>query len=380
MSTSHADADMGTAAGVSTGNAAESSLNFIPRGAILQEFKVAGHNIVQNFPEANLYETVPHPHFGETIGRTTNRIKAGKIHNLNGKTYELAQNNGGNNLHGGPTGWGRRDWEGPKAVNRKGKEGVEFKYLSRDGEEGFPGDIQARVWYMAAMEDGKTVLEVEYEAELVGDECEETVIGMTNHRYFQAISSSLDFLPAASGTDVFITSYFNLNLPSTTVADTIVTLGTNLHLEIAPDGIPTGRIITFPTVPSTPNTPFTLTVSEPDPDDCFIMNPNPSSVPIDTRSLPPKQLITMYHPNTGLHLVINSTEPAFQFYAGRFVDVPEVETSGGVKVAARGKRCGICVEPSRYVNAAGREEWRGMCRLRKGEVFGARTIYQAWKD
>ena len=62
------------------------------------------------------------------------------------------------------------------------------------------------------------------------------------------------------------------------------------------------------------------------------------------------------------------------------MDVPEAETGEGVKVVARGKRCGICVEPSRYVDAAGREEWRGMCRLRKGEVFGAKTIYKAWKD
>ena len=169
------------------GNEAESSFTFIARGAIIQEFKVAGVNIVQNFPEARLYDTVSHPHFGETIGRTTNRIKDGKIYNLNGKTYELAQNNGGNNLHGGPAGWGKRDWKGPKPVNRNGREGVEFKYLSKDGEEGYPGTVEARVWYVAAMEEGKTVLEVEYEAELVGDECEETVVGMTNHRYLQTV-------------------------------------------------------------------------------------------------------------------------------------------------------------------------------------------------
>ena len=161
---------------------AESAFTFLPRGALIQEFKVAGHNIVQNFPEASLYSTVPHPHFGETVGRTTNRIKDAKIHNLNGKTYELNANNNGNALHGGPTGWGKRQWEGPKPVNRNGREGVEFRYVSKDGEEGSPGTVEARVWYTAGMEEEKTVLEVEYEAELVGDECEETVVGMTNHR------------------------------------------------------------------------------------------------------------------------------------------------------------------------------------------------------
>lgn len=67
-------------------------------------------------------------------------------------------------------------------MNRNAREGVEFRYLSKDGEEGYPGTVEARVWYTAGIEEGKTVLEVEYEAELVGDECEETVVGMTNHR------------------------------------------------------------------------------------------------------------------------------------------------------------------------------------------------------
>lgn len=167
---------------------AESAFTFIPRGASIQEFRVAGHNLVQNFPEAALYASVPHPYIGETIGRTTNRIKGAVIHNLNGKTYKLNANNGENNLHGGVVGWGSREWDGPKAVSKRGKEGVMFRYLSPDGEEGFPGTVEARVWYVAGMEEGKTVLEVEYEVELVGDECEETVVGITNHRYLPTIS------------------------------------------------------------------------------------------------------------------------------------------------------------------------------------------------
>lgn len=162
---------------------AESAFTFIPRGAAIQEFKVAGHNIVQNFPEAALYASVPHPYFGETIGRTTNRIKGAAIHNLNGKSHDLNANSGEHNLHGGLLGWGRREWEGPSKVVRGGKEGVFFRYVSQDGEEGFPGTVEARVWYVAEKEKGKTVLIVEYEVELVGDECEETVVGVTNHRY-----------------------------------------------------------------------------------------------------------------------------------------------------------------------------------------------------
>ena len=174
-----------------SGPHAGSAFTFLPRGAAIQEFNVAGHNIVQNFPEAALYELIPHPHFGETVGRTTNRIKGAVLHNLNSNTYHLNANDGEHSLHGGPTGWGKRTWEGPQKVERRGKDGIFFRHVSKDGEEGFPGTVEARVWYVAGMEKGKTVLDVEYEVELVGDECEETVVGVTNHRYGLSLSLSL---------------------------------------------------------------------------------------------------------------------------------------------------------------------------------------------
>lgn len=164
-------------------NPSESAFKFLSQGALLQEFIVDGTNIVLGFPTPELYRSHNAPYFGETIGRTTNRIRDAKINDLNGKEYALYANDGPNCLHGGKEGWGKRAWDGPKPVNRNGREGVYFSYLSKDGEEGYPGTVEGRVWYTAGKEDGgKTVLEIEYEAELVGDECEETVIGMTNHR------------------------------------------------------------------------------------------------------------------------------------------------------------------------------------------------------
>lgn len=70
--------------------------------------------------------------------------------------------------------------------------------VSPDGEEGFPGTVEATVWYVAGMQDGKTVLEMEYEVELVGDECEETVVGVTNHRYSQRLLRLIRLFDAAS--------------------------------------------------------------------------------------------------------------------------------------------------------------------------------------
>ena len=161
------------------------AFTFLPQGGIIQEFKVGGKNIVLGFPSASTYKTASHPYFGENIGRVANRIQGAKI-NLNGKSYSLAANNGPNTLHGGKEGWGHKDFEGPTPTQRNGKEAVLFKYLSKDGEEGFPGTVELRLWYIGSLEKDegveKTSLEIEYEVELVGNECEETAVSVTNHR------------------------------------------------------------------------------------------------------------------------------------------------------------------------------------------------------
>lgn len=173
----------------STVSSKESNVTFLPLGANIQEFKIKGRNIVLNFPTEELYVKYNAPYFGETIGRVANRISGAKINNLNGQSYQLVQNNGPNSLHGGENGFGKQKFEGPTPVNRNGKEAVLFKYLSPDGDQGYPGDLELRVWYSASMEAEKTVLEIEYEAELVGDDnAKETVVGITNHRWDGALA------------------------------------------------------------------------------------------------------------------------------------------------------------------------------------------------
>jgi aldose 1-epimerase len=163
-----------------------SAFTFLPLGAIIREFNVNGKNIVQGFDTAEQYKKYNGPYFGETIGRIANRVSNAKIDNLNGKSYSLPVNNGPNSLHGGEKGWGKHEFEGPSTVERNGKETTFFKYVSKNGEEGYPGTVEVRVWYTQAKEkvDGvqQEVLYIEYEAELIGDEVEETAISMTNHR------------------------------------------------------------------------------------------------------------------------------------------------------------------------------------------------------
>ncbi len=163
--------------------ASDSGFSFLPQGAIIQEFKVAGHNIVLGFPKPEPYAE-DSPFFGETIGRIANRVKNAEF-SLNGKSYKLAANEGPTHIHGGVEGWGKKKFDGPQPVNRNGKEAVQFTYVSPDGEEGYPGTVELQVWYTAfnEEEDGvvKTVLETEYEAQLVGDSTEETIANITNH-------------------------------------------------------------------------------------------------------------------------------------------------------------------------------------------------------
>jgi aldose 1-epimerase len=81
------------------------------------------------------------------------------------------------------------------------------------------------------------------------------------------------------------------------------------------------------------------------------------------------------HAETGIYLEVLTTEPAFQFYTGKYINVPAAKGA-----PARKARAGFCVEPSRYVNAVNVDEWRGMTVLRMGEVYGGRIAYKSWKD
>ncbi|KAF2704191.1 galactose mutarotase-like protein [Pleomassaria siparia CBS 279.74] len=331
--------------------ASSETFTFLPLGAIIQEFNINGRNIVQGFTTAEQYKQHNAPFFGETIGRIANRVSNAKINDLNGKSYQLAINNGPNSLHGGDLGWGKREWEGPEAVARNGKEATLFKYTSKHGEEGYPGTVKVKVWYAQEKEQDagveKEVLHIEFEAELVGDEVEETAINVTNHSYFILGDNN-----SISGTEV--------------------TLITNKYQVVDDGGIPTGPIEEYSGV--TANKTFTLGEKEPDIDDCFVVNTNPSTVPVDTRKEPLQKVASFYHPDTKLHLEISTTEPAFQFYTGKYIDVPAVDG-----LPARGARSGFCVEPSRYVNAINIPEYRDMMVLKKGEVYGCKIVYRGWE-
>ncbi|KAG6060929.1 hypothetical protein E4U32_003189 [Claviceps aff. humidiphila group G2b] len=340
---------------------ADQPCTFLRLGAIIQSIKVNDTNIVLGFPNEQKYAQHNSPHFGETIGRVANRIRGARLNDVNGKSYPLVANDGPNTLHGGIRGWGKRMWIGPMLVsdrevpgvaNLQDPETVVFSLISEDGDQGFPGKVEAQVTYTTGTQIDETgkkivILGIEYEAELV-DGADETPINLTNH------------------------SYFNLS-GDATIDGTVVKLSTNAQLPNDEQSIPTGPPVPHPDLDTTK--PFTLTATGPKIDRCFTKVTDPASVPIDTRDQPLTLDLTASHPKTGIHLEVWSTEPSYQFYTGDFTNVPAADG-----VSAKGPRSAFCCEPGRWINAVNVPEWKSMVMVKKGEKFGSRIVYKAWLD
>jgi len=116
-----------------------------------------------------------HPLFGSTVGRYANRI-GGAQFTLNGKLITLAKNSGRNSIHGGPNGFHKQIWKATAIETAEGP-AVKMTYLSADGEEGFPGNLNVTVTFTLTR---SNELRIDYEATTDKD----TVVNLTNHSYF----------------------------------------------------------------------------------------------------------------------------------------------------------------------------------------------------
>lgn len=141
-------------------------------GARLVELVYNGVNVIVSFPTLEDYFVAPKFYHGATIGRYANRIKNGEF-KLHETIYTLRVNNGANHLHGGPTGFHARVWE----VAAQTENSVTLRYLSVDGEEGYPGNLDVTVTFTAREDDA---LEIVYKATSDAS----TPFNITNHAYF----------------------------------------------------------------------------------------------------------------------------------------------------------------------------------------------------
>lgn len=132
-------------------------------------------NVALTLDSVEDFLTTEHPFFGVTAGRVANRIANAQF-TLDGEVYDLAKTNGDNHLHGGKVGFDKKVWT-PETYSTDSAVGVKMSYLSPDGEEGYPGNLQTTLWMELHADN---TLRIRYES--TTDQA--TLVNLTNHTYF----------------------------------------------------------------------------------------------------------------------------------------------------------------------------------------------------
>ena len=281
--------------------------------------------------------TKSNPYFGALIGRYGNRIGKARF-TLGGKEYKLAANNGVNHLHGGVKGYDKVLWE---ARPLSGEEpALELHYLSKDGEEGYPGNLDVKAVYTVTNENG---LKVEFTATTD----KETVVNLTHHSYFN-LAGKGDIL----GHEVMI------NSDKTTPVDSGL--------------IPTGELRPVKGTPFDFNTPTAIgaRIGQDDEqlkfgkgyDHNWVINKSEGDLALMAR---------VYEPTSGRILEVLSTEPALQFYSGNFLDGTLTGKGGWVYQF----RNGFCMEPQHYPDSPNEPKFPSTV-LKPGETYRNTIIYR----
>ncbi|MBQ8423275.1 MAG: galactose mutarotase [Coprobacter sp.] len=292
-------------------------------------------DVVLGFDNINDYVTIPSD-FGAAIGRYGNRINQGRI-TLDGKEYQLSQNNYGHCLHGGEKGWQYQVYEARQLDNQT----LELVMRSPDGDNGFPGNVEAKVTYTLT-DDNAIVLA--YEATTDAP----TVINLTNH------------------------SYFNLSgNPAKSVLDHMLTVSADGFTPVDATFMTTGEIAAVEGTPMDFRT-ATAIGARMHIDDEQLRNGNgyDHNWVLNTGCDPEKTALYMVSPESGISLSIRTNEPGIQIYSGNFLD-GTVKGKGGIVYNCR---AGICLETQHYPDSPNKPQWPSPV-LRPGEKYESLCIF-----
>ena len=289
------------------------------------------------------YDTLPEyvddlSYFGCVVGRYANRIAGGRF-TLNGVEYILTANERWNHLHGGIKGFSKVVWEA-RVVERAGSAGVSLSYLSRDGDEGYPGNLRAEVTYLLTEDDE---LRIEYEATTDRD----TVVNLSHHSYFNL----------AGGGDI-------LSHELTLLADSFTPVDGEL--------IPTGELRSVTGTPMDFTAPTTIGERiEADDEQLEIAGGYDHNWVLKREGSGLSLAARVHHPVTGRTMEMSTTEPGIQFYSGNQL----LTHISGKRGRRFGPRHGLCLEAQHFPDSPNRPEFPSTV-LREGETYRQTTVYR----
>lgn len=294
---------------------------------------IQGHDNIQDAIDS------PEPFLSTLVGRYGNRIAKGKF-TLEGKEYSLSINNGPNHLHGGPTGFHARVWD----AEQLSENSLKLHYLSADGEEGFPGNLDMTVVYTFTDENE---LVIDY----TGTTDKTTVVNMTNHGFFS------------------LTGIAN---PTPTIEDLECEINADYYVPIDDTSIPTGEIESVKGTPFDFTTPHAVgeridadhiqTKRGAGYDHCFVLNKKqPGELTFAARVVEPK---------SGRMMEVYTTEPGVQVYTDNWADGYK-----GQHGATFPRRSAICFEAQHFPDSPNHPYFPSVV-LKPGEVYTQKTIYK----
>lgn len=288
--------------------------------------------IVLGFETLDEYVHNPR-YFGALIGRHANRIARGRF-SLNGVEYQLPCNNGANHLHGGFKGFDKRVWDVGESENS-----LHLTYFSKDGEEGYPGNVTAAVDY--------TLLDNELRIDYRATTDRDTIVNLTNHSYFNL-----------RGEGTILDHHLVLNADSfTPVSKDLIPNGEIRSVEATPMDFRKGKAIGVQIRDSYDQLGFTGGY-----DHNFVLNDYDGSLRFAGR---------VYESSTGRVLEVLTTQPGMQFYSGNFLD----GTLVGRNQVTYVKYAGLCLEPQHFPDAPNHSSFPSTV-LRPGEEYKQTTVFR----
>ena len=325
------------------------TVKFISYGGIITDIDVPDRwgrvgNVVLGFKNLADYET-KNPYFGALIGRYGNRIGAAKF-TLNGAEYKLAANNGPNSLHGGNKGFDKVVWKVEPLQSADGSAAARLTYLSKDGEEGYPGDLTAHVTYTLTM---ANEFRIDYEATTD----KPTPVNLTSHSYFNL---------AGNGFGGIGGHFLTLNADRYTPVDaTLIPTGQLAPVEGTPFDFRQGMLIG-----ARIRSGDTQMVYGRGYDHNFVLNRSGAGLELAAR---------VYEPKSGRIMEVLTTEPGIQFYSGDFLD----STLVGSNDRQYRETDGFCLETQHFPDSPNKPNFPATV-LNPGQTLKSTTVHKFSTD